>query len=313
MRRSIVVVGSLNMDFLVRTRKLPLPGQTVSGWGFQMLPGGKGANQAYAAAHLGGKVRMIGRVGNDVFGERLRASLKSVGVDTHCVLGTEEESSGVALIFVEAGGQNEIVVAPGANGRLSPSDLEVGFRDIEEGLLLIQLECPMDTVEAAVVWARSQGVTTILDPAPAQPLKPSLMREVDLLTPNESEALQLLGRSGNSVDLEDAAEVAEALLTLGPATVILKLGTEGVCLATRSVTRHFVARRVEAVDVTSAGDTFNGALAVALSEGRLIEEAIHFATCAASISVTRVGAQTSIPSRAEVDALLEATPVSHNQ
>jgi ribokinase len=304
MNRSIVVVGSLNMDFVVRVGKLPLPGQTVSGQDFTTLPGGKGGNQAYAAGKLGGRVRMLGRVGDDVFGEKLRSSLDSVDVDTTQVLTTRGAPSGVALIFVEESGQNEIVVAPGANSLVTTHDVQQGLAGIEEGFLLLQLESPLKAVLEAAKWVRSHRHQVILDPAPAQPLESELLNNVDILTPNETEALSLLGESGNRVDLTGAAQVAKRLHRLGPAQVILKLGEHGVWYSDGSTSRHFPGRRVVAVDVTAAGDTFNGALAVALAEGQTISQAIQFANIAASISVTRPGAQPSVPARSEVDALL---------
>lgn len=291
------------MDFLVQMEKLPLPGQTIGGWGFEMLPGGKGANQACAASRLGGDVRIVGRVGEDVFGERLKHSLALAGVDTSEVLTTPNETTGVALIFVEAGGQNQIVVTAGANGRLSPADLEHAFVNVENGFLLLQLESPIATVDTAAHRARKRGMVTILDPAPAQLLDPVLLKQVDILTPNESEALKLLGRKGNSVGLTEAEGIARDILKLGTGAVILKLGENGAWLADERRSEHFPGRNVEAVDVTAAGDTFNAALAVALSEGHSLEDAIVFANTAASISVTRRGAQASVPSRSEVERL----------
>jgi len=301
--RPIIVVGSLNMDFVVRVDVLPERGQTVSGRGFVTLPGGKGANQACAAGRLGGRCQLVGRVGGDVFGDQLKATLAADGVDTTRVLTTEGEATGVALIPVEEGGQNLIVVAGGANLRLAPADIEVPLAEAPGGLLLLQLESPMGTVEAAVTLGRRLGMTVVLDPAPARPLPPALVRGVDILTPNESEALALLGRRGSAVSIAEAAELGQRLLELGAGAVILKLGANGAYLADRSAGRHFPAPRVDAVDATAAGDTFNGAIAVALAEGRDMVDAIAFAVAAASIAVTRPGAQASIPSRGEVDAL----------
>lgn len=303
MTRSITIVGSLNMDFVVQLESLPHPGETVPGRDFQMLPGGKGANQACAVGRLGGSGRMVGRVGADVFGERLKASLSSAGVDVSRVLTTEGESTGVALIFVQKGGQNMIVVAPGSNGLLTPADVQQSSDAFERaGLLLLQLESPIETVEASATLARSRGLRTILDPAPARPLRRELLELVDILTPNETEALTLLGRPVGTVSIAEAPELATALLELGPRCVILKLGDKGSLLADGPRRHHFPAPRVEAVDATAAGDVFNGALAVALAEGKAFEQAIPFANRAAAISVTRLGAQASVPNRAEVDA-----------
>jgi len=299
----ITVAGSLNMDFVVQVQTLPRPGETVLGGGFVTIPGGKGANQACAAGRLGGRVRMLGRVGDDVFGRQLLESLASAGVDTKAVRVSVAVPSGVALIFVETGGQNEIVVASGANGLLSPEDVAQDLGDAS-GFLLLQLETPLATIERAAALASERGVTVILDPAPAHPLPEALLARVSVLTPNESEALVLLDRRGASVSLADAPEIARALLKRGPRSVILKLGEQGAFLQDASGGRHFPGFAVKAVDATAAGDTFGGALGVALAEGRSMDEAIRFANAAAALSVTRLGAQASMPERREVEALL---------
>jgi ribokinase len=301
MPNPIVVVGSLNMDFVVQMKQLPARGETLNGWGFQMLPGGKGANQACAAGRLGGITKMVGRVGRDVFADQQRASLAAAGVDTEHVLTTDGEATGVALIFVESGGQNMIVIAAGANGKLAPEDLRTASRAFESGYLLLQLETPVETVEAAAVLGRSQGMITILDPAPARPLPESLLSQVDLLTPNETEALVLLGQPPREIKVREADDLACGLLERGPRQVIIKLGAKGVWWRDHESGRHFPAPQVEAVDSTAAGDTFNGALAVALAEGLKMDAAIIFANCAAALSVTKLGAQASIPTRQELD------------
>jgi len=314
MKPAIVVVGSLNMDFVVGVEHLPAPGETVLGRNFQMFPGGKGANQAVAAARLGGNsvaVRMIGRVGYDVFADHLKASLSASGVDVSAVHATKSQATGVALIWVDRSGQNSIVVASGANGELAAADVEA-MRPVFRGarLALFQLETPLSTVARALGLARQQGLETILDPAPAQPLPAELLAQVDILTPNESEALQLLGRPAARVSPAAAVEMAEALRRLGPKTVILKLGDQG-CLAHDGVApRHVPSFPVEVIDTTAAGDTFNAALAVAMAEGAPLEHALRFANAAAAISVTRLGAQASAPARREVDAFLERQPAS---
>ncbi|HNS00157.1 MAG TPA: ribokinase [Planctomycetota bacterium] len=307
MRTPIVVAGSLNMDFVVQMQALPTPGQTLRGRDFQLLPGGKGANQACAVGKLGGRGLMLGRVGGDVFGEQLKASLAAAGVDTGRVARTAGEATGVALIFVESGGQNMIVIAAGANDRFMPADIEAaGDCFTPGGYVLLQLESPQETVEAAAAFARGRGMTVILDPAPARPLSRALLGNVDILTPNETEALLLLGRPPGEVALAEAPRLAAALRAQGPRCVILKLGDKGAWYSGGTAEGHVPAFEVEAVDATAAGDTFNGALAVALSEGAALAAAVRFANCAAAISVTRLGAQASVPSRAEVDAMLRA-------
>ena len=305
---ALVVVGSLNMDFVVTVDRLPAPGETVLGRDFQMIPGGKGANQACAAGKLsagGGAVRMIGRVGYDVFADHLKASLSAAGVDVSNVHAARSEPTGVALIWVDRAGQNSIVVASGANYALAAADVEA-MRRVFRGAshALFQLESPLDTVSAALALAREEGLATILDPAPAQPLARALLERVDILTPNESEALVLLGRAAARVSLDDAPALADALLHLGPRAVILKLGEQGCYYAGQTARHYQPAFPVEARDTTAAGDTFNAALAVALAEGKEVPEALRFACAAAAISVTRLGAQSSAPARAEVDAML---------
>jgi ribokinase len=312
MKPAIVVVGSLNMDFVVRVEHLPAPGETVLGGNFQMFPGGKGANQAVAAAKLGGNsvdVRMIGRVGYDVFADHLKASLSAAGVSVAAVRGTKSQATGVALIAVDRAGQNSIVVASGANHELAAADVGA-MRPVFRGarLALFQLETPLDTVAAALAVAREEGLTTILDPAPAQLLPAGLLECVDILTPNETEALGLLGRPPARVTPVEAVELAEALRRMGPKTVVVKLGDQG-CFAHAGLTQgHYPCFPVEVKDTTAAGDTFNAALAVALAEGAPLEHALRFSNAAAAISVTRPGAQTSAPSRREVDAFLEGNP-----
>ena len=302
--KPILVIGSLNMDFVVQTEKLPLPGETVKGRDFSTIPGGKGANQAVAAARLGGRVRMAGRVGEDGFGRTLIEGLTSAGVDAGRVLPTSSVATGVALILVEREGQNQITIAAGANDRLEASDLEPSFRDFGQGIVLLQLESPQQTVEAAARLARRQQATTILDPAPAAALPPNLLRNLDFLTPNETEALLLLGEPPGEIRLEEAPALGRRLLELGPDTVVLKLGDKGAWVVNRRLSRHFPAYPVKAADTTAAGDTFNGALAACLAEGGSLPRAIDFANAAGALSVTRAGAQASIPSRGQVDRFI---------
>jgi ribokinase len=248
---------------------------------------------------------MIGRVGYDVFADHLKASLSAAGVDTSAVYATRSQPTGVALIWVDRTGQNSIVVASGANHALAAADVEA-MRRVFRGAshALFQLESPLDTVAAALRLAREEGLVTVLDPAPAQALDQALLASVDILTPNEGEALLLLGRPAARVTLAEAPELASALLALGPRAVVLKLGDRGCFYADGRERIHMPAFAVEARDATAAGDTFNGALAVALAEVQGMEASLRFACAAAALSVTRPGAQSSIPTRAEAESFL---------
>lgn len=305
--RGIAVAGSLNMDFVVETERLPAPGETCLGRHFAMLPGGKGANQACAAGRLanGTPVRMLGRVGYDLFADQLRASLAAAGVDVSGVHGTQNEATGVAFIQVDRGGQNTIVVASGANHAVSAQDaaaMQPAFA--ASSWALFQLELPLATVKAAMQTARAAGTKTLLDPAPAVAGARDLLALADLVAPNESEALALLGRTGSRVSPAEARQVAQELRAAGAAAVIVKLGEHGCCYADAKGSIHSPGFRVQAVDTTAAGDTFAGALAVALCEGRAMADALRFANAAAALSVTRRGAQASVPGRAEVERFL---------
>lgn len=309
----IVVAGSLNMDFVVQVERLPAPGETSAGFNFQMTPGGKGANQACAAARLARAhaVRMIGRTGFDAFADHLRASLAASGVDTSPIHGCRRQPTGVALIWVERSGQNSIVVAAGANQELTAADLETERAIFESArCALFQLETRLEAVEAGLRLARAAGALTILDPAPARPLPRAVLELADLLTPNEAEACLLLGQPPRRVARQDAPELARALLGAGPRAVVLKLGDEGCYYAGPEGASSAPAFSVEAVDATAAGDTFNGALAVALAEDMALDAALRFANAAAALSVTRLGAQASIPSRREVEMFLDARRAS---
>lgn len=311
MQPAIVVLGSLNMDFVVRVAHLPAGGETVLGHDFVTLPGGKGANQACAAGRAGSThvtVKMLGRVGHDVFGEQLKASLSSAGVDVSGVVPTLEQPTGVALIWVDDAGQNSIVVASGANHVLKLEDVPA-MRTAYYGAAyaLFQLETPLSVVEAALRLAHEEHVQTILDPAPAQPLSKDLLTQVDILTPNETEALTLLGRAPQRVSVEDAQPLAEAILALGPRAVILKLGDRGSFYWNGHAAIRQNAFKVQAVDSTAAGDTFNGALAAALAQSPDIGAALRFASAAAALSVTKAGAQASIPGLTEIEYFTSRT------
>ena len=304
--KRIYVVGSLNIDLVIQVERLARPGETLAGSDLILIPGGKGANQACAAARLGGRATMIGQVGSDAFADPLLSSLRTAGVDTSGV-SRAECSTGSACISVLPNGENAIVISPGANARVTPEFALSRLPDLGAGdIVLLQLEIPLATVQAVVAHARQRGAVAILDPAPAQPLPPGLLAQVAYLTPNESEACLLLGRPGSSIrDEAQARDVATQLRALGPASVILKLGALGCYLSTEAFFGPISGFAVDAVDTTAAGDTFNGAFAVALSEGSPLFEAARFANAAAAISVTRLGAQSSIPDRVETAAFLD--------
>ena len=306
MKPRIVVVGSLNMDLVVRSERLPRPGETVVGLDFRQAPGGKGANQAVAAARLGAEVTMIGRVGADPFGQQLTRSLASHGIDTGLVEATPGTTSGLALIGVEASGQNAITIVSGANALLAPADLARHEAAIAAAdALLVQLEVPLKTVAAAVEIAKSHRVWTILDPAPAPttPLPEELLA-VSVLSPNQSEAESLTGLAVNSAS--DAERSAAILHRLGAKTVVIKLGKQGALASDGAggIATRVAAPQVAVVDATAAGDAFTAALTVAILEKRTLVEATQFACAAGSLATTRRGAQHAMPTREEVDRLL---------
>jgi ribokinase len=284
---------------VVKAERLPVPGETILGGDFLMAAGGKGANQAVAAARLGGEVVFVGKVGNDIFGKQAVESFRREGIDTGHLRVDSENPSGVALITVDARGENCIVVASGANGNLLPADLPA--EKIENAaLVLVQLEIPLQTVEYVAEQASAHGVPVILNPAPACALPDSLLGNVAVLIPNQQEAEMLTGVA--IVDKVSAERAAAALAGKGVKTVIITLGGEGALILDQGNFERVAAPAVEAVDTTAAGDVFCGALAVALAEGRLVKEAVGFACAAAALSVTRMGAQASAPTRSEVDA-----------
>lgn len=296
----IVVVGSSNMDLVVKTDRIPTLGETMLGGDFLMVPGGKGANQAVAAAKLGARVQFVARLGDDLFGRQSRANFEREGVDTTHVTLSSGVASGVALITVDAKGNNVIVVAPGANSALSTDDVERAAADIRgAGAVVAQLEVPLETVHCAAQLAHQSGVPFILDPAPARDLPAELLGLVSVLTPNETEARILTG-----VDVRDessAGAAAAKLLAAGVGAVVVTMGVQGFLLATGASTEFIPAPSVRAVDATAAGDAFAGSLAVGLAQGQSLHEAATFAGRAAALSVTKMGAQPSMPTRQEVE------------
>jgi ribokinase len=308
MSAPIAVVGSLNADFVINVSRFPLPGETLTGEQFRVFPGGKGANQAFAAARLGGSVRMIGQVGNDSQARWLKQNLASAGVDVSQVRHDQNVSSGIATITIDAQGQNQIIIVPGANGTFSPGQLELSRQAIaSSGLVLLQLEVPLDTVQAAARWARESGAVVILDPAPALAVPDSLLACADYVTPNETELAILTGRPPATLERKHAASWASGLLKRGARKVIVKMGGHGALLVSDGEELFWPAFPVKAVDTTAAGDAFNAAFAWALSEGRPEFDAGRFASAAAACSVTHPGAQPSMPARAEVEHMLNHT------
>jgi ribokinase len=306
MAKRIVVVGSINLDLVGATQRIPIAGETVAGLSFQTFPGGKGANQAVAAARLGASVSMLGKLGTDAFGAQLRESLEESKVNTDGIE-VVPGSSGVALIATDAQGQNAITVVSGANAYLSPVDLDTHIDTIRSaGILLTQLEIPLETVQYLGEIAIREGIPLVLDPAPARALSASLLKCVDWLTPNETEACFLLGWATGELSNEALEDAANALLALGSQNVIIKLGGRGCFVALLDGTRQLMpAYGVRAIDTTAAGDAFNGALAVALLNGQDALSSASWATAVAAISVTRRGAQPSMPTSLEVDRFLE--------
>jgi ribokinase len=295
----ILVIGSSNTDMVIKTKKLPVPGETILGGTFLMNPGGKGANQAVAAARLGGKVTFITKRGNDLFGNQSVGLLMREGIDTQYIIKDEVHPSGVALITVDSEGENSIVVAPGSNGYLVPSDIPTSlFKSGKFEILLLQLEIPVNTVEYSALTAHENGIKVILNPAPAQPLSDDLLKYIWLLTPNETEAEILTGvKVNDSFSAEKAATILQAR---GIKNIIITLGPAGAYVKSESFTGMVSGIIVETIDSTAAGDVFNGAVAVALAEGKDLGQAAAFANIAASISVTRMGAQASAPYRREI-------------
>jgi ribokinase len=302
---NILVVGSSNTDMIIRLDRIPRPGETILGGEFATAAGGKGANQAVGAARAGGRVTFIARVGRDMFGDRAIAGFVDDGIDVEHIVRDSAAPSGVALIFVAKDGENSIAVASGANARLVPADVERAAASFTGAdVLVMQLETPLATVRKAADIAAASGVRVILNPAPARPLPAALLRRVSILTPNEGEAELLSGVRVR--DDASAARSAATLRALGVETVVITLGAGGAFVAGSDGAQRVPGFKVKAVDTTAAGDIFNGALAVALAEGKALREAVRFANAAAALAVTRRGAQPSAPRRRDIERFLKA-------
>jgi ribokinase len=301
-KSSIVVIGSTNTDMVIKTTRLPSPGETVLSGDFFMNPGGKGANQAVAAARLGGSVTFVTKTGKDLFASQAKQLLEKEGIATDYVFTDERLSSGVALIMVDQRGENCIAVASGANASLSSSDIEKSAKKIIEAeLILLQLEISIETVVFAAELASSHRVKVILNPAPAQQLPANLLKNVHTLTPNRKEAGMLTGITIAENDEDAAMQAAVILHEMGPDQVIITLGSRGALLYSNGEHIFVRAPEVHALDSTAAGDVFNGALAVAMTGGQSVKTAVTFACKAAALSVTRLGAQASAPYLRELD------------
>jgi ribokinase len=300
--KKIVVVGSCNTDMVIKADRLPVPGETILGGTFFMNPGGKGANQAVAAARMGGNVTLISKTGNDVFGKQSVMLYTAENIKTDYIFSDPKHPSGVALITVDAQGENCIVVASGANASLSPSDIDKASAEIESSdLILMQLEIPIETVEYVAEKAQKKDIKVILNPAPARALSDNLLKNLYIIIPNKSEAEILSGIK--VTDIESAKLAANIISSKGVNIVVITLGSQGALIKEYD-DFHFVdALKVEALDTTAAGDTFCGSVCVGLSEGKSILDSVKLAARAAAITVTRMGAQSSIPYRSELSSL----------
>ena len=300
MKPPILVIGSSNTDMVIKADHLPQPGETILGGIFFMNPGGKGANQAVAAARLNGNVTFICKTGNDIFGKQSIQLFEAEGINTRFILSDDKNPSGVALITVDKNAENCIAVASGANATLTPKDIENATAEIAgAAIVLMQLEIPVNTVNWVAAFAAANNVKVILNPAPACELPEAFFKNIAIITPNMREAEMLSGI--NIKDMDSAIQAANIIKQKGVATVIITLGDKGALIVTDTITEMITAPFVEAVDTTAAGDVFNGALAVAIAEGLPVLDAVTFACKAASISVTRMGAQASSPYRNEID------------
>ena len=302
----ILVIGSLNADLVVRAPRFPQPGETISGENLQILPGGKGANQAVAAARLGTSVSMLGRVGKDTFGDFLLDNLQVNKVDSQLVQ-RDDASTGTAIIVVDANGQNSIVLSPGANGKVSPADVRTvsisGFK-----LLLLQLEIPIETVLSAAQRAKESGLRVLLNPAPARSLPDELISLPDFLVPNETELGLLTDQTVN--DISSAENASKRLLKRGAQRIIVTLSANGALIVTKENTKHIPSFRVNVVDTTAAGDAFIGGFASALLQNKSIEEAVRYGCACGALATTKFGAQPSLPTKEEVENFISKAPAA---
>jgi ribokinase len=296
----ILVIGSLNADLVVRAPHFPEPGETISGGDLQIIPGGKGANQAVAAARQNANVAMAGRVGKDSFGPFLLDSLKSNKVDITNVK-VDESATGTATIIVDSNAQNSIVLSPGANGKVTSADVD--SLNVNAKILILQLEIPLETVVHAMKWGKSKGMKVLLNPAPARALPEELIANADYLLPNETELSLLSGTTVN--DVEAAEQAAKVLLKQGAGHVIVTLGAKGALAVSKDKTIHADAYKVQAVDTTAAGDAFIGGFASALLRGMELSEALKYGNASGALAVTKFGAQPSLPTRKEVEQLID--------
>lgn len=300
MKPSIVVIGSTNTDMVIKADHLPTPGETILGGNFFMNPGGKGANQAVAAKRLGGSVAFISKTGNDVFGRQSVQLFEEEGINIDYMISDPLHPSGVALITIDKNGENCIVVAPGANSALTEKEIEGAYQLLlGSSIILMQLEIPLQIVAHIASLAAGSNSKLIVNPAPACSLPLSLLQNIDILTPNRKEAEMISGIPISNI--EEAGSAATAIREMGVGIVIITLGAEGALISSKDTNKLIKAPSVKAVDTTAAGDVFNGALAVALSEGKSLEDAVAFSCKAAAISVTRLGAQAAAPYRQEVE------------
>lgn len=302
MDKNIIVVGSSNTDMVINADHLPVPGETIMGGSFMMNFGGKGANQAVAAARLNGNVHFIAKIGKDLFGKRSIEQYEDEGIHVEQIYSDPVLPSGVALIIVDANGENSIVVASGANSSLSPEDIKKAHSVIEKGdIMLIQLEIPIETVEYAAHLAKEKGIKVILNPAPARALSDRLLKNLYMIIPNETEAEILSGVK--VTDWESAQKAADIIHAKGANIVVITLGSKGALIKEEGQYHKVPVPKVKAIDTTAAGDTFCGAVCVALTENMSVLDAVKFANKCASITVTRMGAQSSLPYRREIDVL----------